>query len=102
MTVISGEDIHKVIIACDAGMGSSVLLASNLRKQLSPHGVTVEHTPVNAIPTDADVVLCQSGLAERARESVPGTFVLPFTMFLNDPAVNKLVDAVRDQRELEG
>ena len=34
--------------------------------------MSVEHTPVNSIPADADVVLCHAGLAERARRG-PGT-----------------------------
>jgi mannitol-specific phosphotransferase system IIBC component len=102
MTTISGKDIRKIIVACDAGMGSSVLLASNLRNQLSAYEVTVEHTPVNTIPADADVVVCQSSLAQRARESAPGKVVLPFRMFLGDPAINQLVEAVRDGGQLEG
>ena len=102
MTTISGKDIRKIIIACDAGMGSSVLLPSTLRNQLSEYDVTVEHTPVNTIPADADVVVCQSSLAQRARESAHGKVILPFTMFLGDPAINQLVDAVRGGGELEG
>lgn len=102
MTTISGTDISKIIIACDAGMGSSVLLASSLRNELGAHDVTVEHTPVNDIPADADVVLCQSGLAQRAQQAAPGKVVLPFTMFLGDPVINQLVDAVRNGGELEG
>ena len=31
----------------------------------------VEHTPVNPIPADADVVVCHAGLADRARVSAP-------------------------------
>ena len=34
MTTINGKDIRKLIVACDAGMGSSVMLASQLRKDL--------------------------------------------------------------------
>ena len=34
--------------------------------------VTVEHTPVNSIPADADVVVCHPGLAARARVERPG------------------------------
>ena len=37
MPTINGSDIHKVVVACDAGMGSSVMLASQLRKQLAKH-----------------------------------------------------------------
>jgi len=47
MTTINGKDIHKLVVACDAGMGSSVMLASQLRKQLKKFSVTVEHAPVD-------------------------------------------------------
>ena len=67
MTTINGSDVSKLIVACDAGMGSSVMLASTLRGQLKKSGVTVEHTPVNSIPDDADIVVCHEGLADRAR-----------------------------------
>jgi len=36
MTTLQGADVHKLIVACDAGMGSSVMLASQLRKLLKP------------------------------------------------------------------
>ena len=94
MTRINGSDVHKLVVACDAGMGSSVMLASQLRKQLKKHAVTVEHTPVNSIPGDADVVVCHAGLADRARASAPGTAVVPFQVFLGDPAVTALVSAI--------
>jgi mannitol-specific phosphotransferase system IIBC component len=101
MATISGTDVHKVVIACDAGMGSSVMLASTLKKQLKPYKVLVEHTPVNSIPADADVVLCHAGLAARARSVVPDKVVLPFQVFLGDPVFKQLVNAVRDNQTLE-
>ena len=39
MTTINGSDVSKLIVACDAGMGSSVMLASTLRGQLKKSGV---------------------------------------------------------------
>src|ERR1044072_8841402 len=96
MASIDSKDIHKIIVACDAGMGSSVMLASQLRKQLKDTGVTVEHTPVNEIPADADVVACHSGLAARSRVSAAGKVVVSFQIFLGDPAVTKLVAAIKN------
>ncbi|MEU7864179.1 PTS lactose transporter subunit IIB [Nonomuraea sp. NPDC049141] len=96
MASIDSKDIHKIIVACDAGMGSSVMLASQLRKQLKNTGVTVEHTPVNEIPADADVVVCHSGLAARARASAPDKVLVPFQIFLGDPAVTKLVATIKN------
>ncbi|GAA4508407.1 MULTISPECIES: PTS lactose transporter subunit IIB [Nonomuraea] len=95
MPSIDSKDIHKIIVACDAGMGSSVMLASQLRKQLKDSGVAVEHTPVNNIPADADVVLCHAGLAARARAAAPGKVLVPFQIFLGDPAVTKLVATIK-------
>jgi len=96
MAGIDSKDIHKIIVACDAGMGSSVMLASQLRKQLKETGVVVEHTPVNSIPADADVVLCHTGLAARARASAPGKVLVTFQIFLGDPAVTKMVNAIKN------
>ncbi|MFI7149307.1 PTS lactose transporter subunit IIB [Nonomuraea sp. NPDC050022] len=96
MASIDSKDIHKIIVACDAGMGSSVMLASQLRKQLKDTGVTVEHTPVNEIPADADVVVCHSGLAARARVSAPGKVLVSFQIFLGDPAVTKLIATIKN------
>ncbi|MEO3748367.1 PTS lactose transporter subunit IIB [Plantactinospora sp. B5E13] len=102
MGSINGRDIHKVVVACDAGMGSSVMLASQLRRQLKKFSVTVEHTPVNSIPADADVVITHSGLAERARASAPDKVVVPFQVFLGDPAVTAVVRAIEKGDEVRG
>jgi mannitol-specific phosphotransferase system IIBC component len=102
MTTIDAKDIHKLVIACDAGMGSSVMLASQLRKKLKGLDVNVEHTPVNTVPADADVVLCHAALAERARVSAPGKVVVEFQVFIGDPAVAGVVDAIRNGGTVNG
>jgi mannitol-specific phosphotransferase system IIBC component len=101
MATIDGSTVKKLIVACDAGMGSSVMLASTLRKQLAKNGVTVEHSPVAHIPSDADVVVTQTGLADRARHVVPDVPVIPFQLFLGDPKVAKLVKAIQDGATVE-
>jgi mannitol-specific phosphotransferase system IIBC component len=101
MPTISGSDIHKLIVACDAGMGSSVMLAGQLKKQLKKYDVVVSHTPVAEIPADADVVVTHQQLAERARAAAPGVPVIPFLLFLGDPAVAKVVAAVQNGTPLD-
>ncbi len=95
MTAVDGTTVHKLVIACDAGMGSSVMLASTVRKQLAGTGVSVEHSPVAEIPADADLVLTHAGLADRARAQAPGVPVVAFQLFLGDPAVNRVVGAIK-------
>jgi PTS system mannitol-specific IIB component len=101
MATIDGSNIKKIIVACDAGMGSSVMLAGTLKKQLAKSGVTVEHSPVANIPADADVVVTQAGLADRARATVPGVPVVPFQLFMGDPAVTKVVKAIQSGETVE-
>jgi mannitol-specific phosphotransferase system IIBC component len=96
MTTLAASDIHKIIVACDAGMGSSVMLASQMRRQLKKYPVTVEHSPVSQIPADADLVVCHQGLAERARASAAGKPVIAFQVFLGDPAVEAVLKAVKE------
>jgi mannitol-specific phosphotransferase system IIBC component len=96
MPEVNGKDIRMVVIACDAGMGSSVMVASQMRNRLKKYDVSVEHLPVNSIPTDAQVVVCHAGLAQRARAMAPGAVVIPFQIFMGDPAFDKVESAIRD------
>jgi mannitol-specific phosphotransferase system IIBC component len=101
MPQVNGSDIKKVIIACDAGMGSSVMVASTMKKKLKKYDVEVAHTPVNSIPADAQVVLCHAGLADRAKLVNPNAVVVPFQIFMGDPAFAKVESAIKDGGTLE-
>jgi mannitol-specific phosphotransferase system IIBC component len=95
MTTIDGSTVKNLIVACDAGMGSSVLLASMLKREFADSTVTVTHSSIAGIPLDADLVLTQQGTADRAREVAPGVPVVPFAAFRDDPAVARVVEAIR-------
>jgi mannitol-specific phosphotransferase system IIBC component len=93
MTVRQAADVKLVVFACEAGMGSSLIGANQLKKRVKDAGLAVKviHSPVNQIPSDADVVLAHEGLAARARAAAPGAVILPFKQFLNNPASELLV-----------
>jgi mannitol-specific phosphotransferase system IIBC component len=100
MSEINGKEIRTVIVACDAGMGSSVMVASQMRQRLKKYDVAVEHLPVNSIPADARLVVCHAGLAQRARGMAPGAVVVAFQLFMGDPAFDKVEAAIRDGGQL--
>jgi galactose PTS system EIIB component len=100
MPSIQGADIKGVVIACEAGMGSSVLLTTQIQKRLEPYGVSVEHLAVNRIAGSPDVVLCHTGLISRARQQAPDSVVLAFNMFIGDPVFDQLENAIRDNQTL--
>jgi mannitol-specific phosphotransferase system IIBC component len=72
------------------------MVASQMRNRLKKYDVTVDHVPVNSIPADAQVVVCHAGLADRARGIAPGAVVVPFQIFMGDPAFERVEAAIRD------
>jgi mannitol-specific phosphotransferase system IIBC component len=102
MATIQGSDVRKVLVACEAGMGSSVLLVSQLRQRLKGTGVEVLHSPVRGIPGDVDVIVCHRGLESTARSVAPTKVVVPFEMFLGDPAFDRVVNAIKEGGALDG
>ena len=93
MTEKRAEDVHLVVFACEAGMGSSLIGANQLKKRAKDAGLGIKviHSPVNQIPADTDVVIAHEGLAARARSAAPNAVVLSFLNFLNNPASDLLV-----------
>jgi mannitol PTS system EIICBA or EIICB component len=89
----AADQVKLIVFACEAGMGSSLIGANQLKKRVKDAGLDVQviHSPVNEIPANADVVLAHQGLAERARKAAPQAIVLPFTNFLNNPAADLLI-----------
>jgi len=102
MASIQGSDVRKVAVVCEAGMGSSVLLVTQLRDRLKGTEVEVEHAPVSRIPADADVIVTHRGLEATAHKVAPGKGVVPFAMFLGDPAFDRVVGAIKEGKPLEG
>ena len=89
----AAAEVRLVAFACEAGMGSSLIGANQLKKRLKDAGLNVNviHSPVNELPADTDVVIAHQGLAERARKAAPQAVVLSFQNFLNNPASDLLV-----------
>lgn len=88
--------VRKIVFACEAGMGSSVMAVSVLKKKLAQAGKTsieVVHSPVNQIPQDADIVLTAMGLVESAKKiAAPGTQVYGVKDFINAPVYDEIIE----------
>ncbi len=101
---ISSSQVNKIILACEAGMGSSLMSVNALRKKLKKacvNHVQVLHKPARDIPADAQLVIVHKQLAKVARSKAPGAIVVNFNHFFNDPVFDKLVEAFRQGAEIE-
>lgn len=92
------EKVSKIAFACDAGMGSSAMGATVLKKKLAAAGITgieVIHTPVSSIPGDVQVVVTHQELGERAAHSCPQAKLILITNFLAAPQYDELVEELK-------
>jgi len=94
--------VRKIIVACDAGMGSSAMGAGVLRKKVQDAGlsqISVTNTAINALPGDVDLVITHRDLTERAMRQAPHAQHISLNNFLDSGLYSdltaRLVDAQR-------
>ncbi|ACT15179.1 MULTISPECIES: PTS mannitol transporter subunit IICBA [Pectobacterium] len=85
---VSGDmsTVRKIIVACDAGMGSSAMGAGVLRKKVQDAGLTnisVTNSAINSLPDDVDLVITHRDLTERAMRHAPQAQHISLTNFLD-------------------
>ena len=95
-TAVNVGQIRKIVFACDAGMGSSAMGATKFHNRIKAErpDLTVTNTSVDTIPADADVVVCQRILADRAAKSAPQAQLVTLDNFLADPHLDALYNAL--------
>ncbi|HDL4163731.1 TPA: PTS mannitol transporter subunit IICBA [Mannheimia haemolytica] len=90
--VVNGN-INKIYVACDAGMGSSAMGASMLRKKVQAAGLNIEvqNLAINDLPQDAQLVITHKDLTARATQRVATAQHLSLTNFLDSAFYDSLV-----------
>ncbi|MFT6985722.1 MAG: PTS system mannitol-specific IIC component [Psychromonas sp.] len=85
--------VKKIIVACDAGMGSSAMGASLLRKKVEAANLNIEviNTAINDLPGDVDIVVTHKDLTDRARKHAPNAHHISLTNFLDNAMYDGLV-----------
>ncbi|HDU7918966.1 TPA: PTS mannitol transporter subunit IICBA [Serratia marcescens] len=87
--------VRKIIVACDAGMGSSAMGAGVLRKKVADAGlknISVTNSAINSLPDDVDLVITHRDLTERAMRHAPQAQHISLTNFLDSKLYGDLVE----------
>ncbi len=93
---VAAGTVRSIVVACDAGMGSSAMGATVLRKKINDAGLNIEVTnlAINDLK-DADIVITQNELTDRARAKLPNAQHFSIDNFMDagfyDDLVAKLV-----------
>lgn len=94
--IVAGDlhAVQKIIFACDAGMGSSAMGASILKKKVKAAGLDIDVTnlAIGNLPPDADLVVTHNDLTDRAKDKVPGAIHISVDNFMTTPKYDQLVE----------
>ncbi|MCD4524904.1 PTS mannitol transporter subunit IICBA [Nocardioides sp. cx-173] len=97
--------ITSIVFACDAGMGSSAMGASVLRKKIQAAGhpeVTVVNKAISNLTDDYDLVVTHQDLTERARLKTGSAIHVSVENFMNSPRYDEIVQLVEESGESGG
>ncbi len=96
--------ISTIVFACDAGMGSSAMGATVLRKKLKDAGVTgvtVTNRAIANLDGTADLVITQQQLTDRAKKHEPNAVHVSVDNFMNSPAYDEVVATVAASQKVK-
>jgi PTS system mannitol-specific IIC component len=91
------HEIRSIAFACDAGMGSSAMGASVLRKkiQAAGHGeVTVVNKAISNLKDEFDLVVTHQDLTDRARQKTPSAVQVSVDNFMGSPKYDEIVELI--------
>ena len=93
------KNIQFIAFACDAGAGSSALGASRFKKLLKESGVDkdiiVKHFSIENVPKEADLVVIQERLVERAKQKVTQP-IISIKNYIGDPKLDELINKIKE------
>lgn len=98
---IEGPITH-IVFACDAGMGSSAMGASVLRKKVHQAGftdVTVINQAIANLDHQPQVIVTQKELTDRAKQKRPDAVHVSVDNFMNSPRYDEVLELVRESHE---
>ncbi|PVG83476.1 PTS mannose transporter subunit IIA [Nocardioides gansuensis] len=95
---VAGAPVNHIVFACDAGMGSSAMGASVLRRKIQEAGfadVTVSNKAIASLDDDVDLVVSHQDLTDRARLKAPSASHISVDNFMGSPRYDEIVELLR-------
>lgn len=102
--IVKHKKIEKIIVACDAGMGSSTMGASvlrNLLKKAQVEDVVVKNTSISNLPNDADLIVTHVDLMQRAKSSINNNNIIFMGIrnFVEGKQYDEIINLVKENNK---
>lgn len=99
---LKNKVIKKVFVACDAGMGSSAMGASILKKKVKEAGfddIEVKNVSIPDLPEDVDIVVTHESLTQRAKDVRPNAVHFSVDNFLAGEQYDVIIEKIKETRK---
>lgn len=90
--------VEDIVFVCDAGIGSSVMAASMFKKMLIENGlggISVSSSPVDEIPEDADLLICQKIISTKARDYNEYATIIEVENFMDVNMYKAIIEKIK-------
>ncbi len=94
-TAVLAGPINTIVFACDAGMGSSAMGASVLRRKVHKAGfgeIKVTNSAISNLTDTYDLVVSHRDLTDRARQKTPSAAHVSVEDFMSSPRYDEIVE----------
>lgn len=91
--------VEDIVFVCDAGIGSSVMAASMFKKMLIENGlggISVSSSPVDEIPEDADLLICQKIISTKARNYNEYATIIEVENFMDSNMYKAIIEKIKN------
>ncbi len=91
--------VRNIVFACDAGMGSSAMGASVLRRKIQDAGfrdITVVNKAISNLTDDVDLLVTHQDLANRAHAGAPSAALYTVDNFMGSPVYDQIVEHLKE------
>lgn len=99
---IKKVEIKKIVVACDAGMGSSAMGATVLKKIAKEKGldsITIVNSAISNLDDSADIIITQKSLTNLAKEKMPNKIHLSINNFMDKNFYNEIADKIKENKK---
>ena len=97
-TSIDSKDIKEIVVACEAGIGSSLMTVNAMKKKMQAVNLTdvkIYHKAVTNLDPKTTFIICHEGLKKSVKLKAPDAVVVSFKLFFNAPIFDKLVADIK-------
>ncbi|HHU52459.1 MAG TPA: PTS mannitol transporter subunit IICB [Clostridiaceae bacterium] len=97
--VVDYKNVKNIVFACDAGMGSSAMGATLLRKKIKEAGfedISVTNSAIKNLTGNEDLVVTHKDLTENAKQKVPNGIHVSVENFLGSPKYDEIVENLKN------